>query len=932
MSDSQSDQLSFPLHPDESLHASDTDPFELVENACEKYIGLHRDGVAPPIDVYAKQFPALEEDILEMLPTVMLLEVARKQNLSKRKDGRVVRGPNTLEQLGDYKIINELGRGGMGIVFEAYQSSLDRYVALKVLPRHLLKDDQKQRFFAEAKIVAKLHHSNIVPVYSVGEENDVCFYAMEKLSGIALDQYVTNVQELDTKSSGPIDVPLEPLTIEQVVDVGIQISDALDYAHEHGVIHRDVKPANLIRGLDGRVWLADFGLATRVDHDVENSSGSISGTLRYVAPERFDGAEDTPTIDIYSLGITLMELVTGRAAFSGHRRAELLEQIRANQFSPLRSSGSALSNDLIKILTKAASLDPSQRYATAGELRDDLIDYTAGRSVSANPMGPFRRALRWYQQNRALAAATILAVASLTAVAAVSSISYFQSRERLNNEIVLRSNATNASRVANQAVDEIFQQLHIGTGLAGVDSADLEIPEGARNTHLLYQLTRFYERMAANDNTDFQLPLDPVTARRRVGQLHLRLGNYEDAILAFDASLFRLERHVQTTQSWSDPNMVIEQSQIINEKGLAKRILGKPAAAKLEHQEALSLLTNWKEKFLGANIPPDQRPGDLVTETRINFELARSLYLQAHRTRPGMGPFSFPPEISAEPSENLALVVDDSISMLKEAIALLQSVLPENFELRVFDSVEVTPRVDFQSSQYLPDQLHLLALCYRELASDTHASWQEQDRLAHNRSISILKSLTQQYPNDATYRYDLVRALAEMDVLENKIRESDLQAKYDLLNEAISLSELLVQRYPSVSDFQMEISHANNKLAEVIIAMKSTTNDETELAQLEAELVIAYRRAWQHQMELVKNNPKAPAFKVWAAMFALKCAETESVRVRPDRRNRLVARASSVLNQLSSQEQQNPTAQALLKKAKQLSLLGLADPPAVNSQ
>lgn len=926
--------------------------WEQVEAACDRYVALHREGNAPSVEGFAAAHPELKAGIEDMLPTVLLLEMAREQNLSKRKDGRVLGDSDSFESLGDYQIVGELGRGGMGIVYEAYQPSLDRNVALKVLPRTSMSDDQRERLIAEASTVARLHHSNIAPVFTVGEDKGVCFYAMEKLSGVSLDKFVRLESHLQDDDQAGEDVQSSTLTIDQAVDIGLQVSDALHYAHQNGVIHRDVKPANLILGDDGRVWLTDFGLSTRVANPSLENSTSVSGTLRYVAPERFDGAADEVTSDVYSLGITLIELVTGRAAFSAHRRSELLEQIRTNQYGTVQSSQGKVSSDLIKILEKAASLAPKARYQTAGELHDDLELLSLGKPVAANRIGPIRKGWRWCVRNKALALASSLAIAALLAVAIVSTISYFQTEQLLASANEQRANASNASKVAHQAIDEIFLQLHIGTGLTSIDSSEVALLENERSTHLLNQLTRFYQRLAANEVGNRATRLDTVEARRRVGQLHLRLGNYEEAILSFKAALSQLEQRIANGQTEQDPRSVAERARIVNETGLAKRISGDSQGAREEHQKALQMLRDWLATY------SVEKQNDMV-----EFEIARTQYFASHRTRPGMGPNSFPPPNAIRPDRDaqrpsfrifggppmerpprrprgLGLGIDQIFGRgfrkdLSEAITTVEAILPEELDLSLFDPAATDDgqnsiEVNFQLSQSMPEHLHLLSLCYREYSNDNRSQWKPEDELYHFRAVSILKTLVNQFPNEASYRFDLVRVLAEMTTTDNGLSEADLRSNYESLNEAIKIGQDLTSRYPSVSDFQMEMSHANNKLASCLMGLQKSATPE-EAKQMELEIEKAYRKAWQHQLELTRIDPESSAFKVWAAMFALKLAEQPKVSANLDRRNRLVARATALLQQVPEDVLANAAVVPLVDKAQRLSLLSIADPPSVES-
>src|SRR5262249_30789433 len=255
------------------------------------------------------------------------------------------------EPLGDFRIVHEIGRGGMGIVYEAVQLSLGRRVALKVLPFAATLDARhRQRFLNEAQAAAQLHHSNIVPVYSVGIERGLHFYAMQLIDGRTLDEVIRELRvdvgqprfHTDLTSINGHATPVMPRTgsatsgrsnrdresFRTAARLTAQVADALEYAHDAGVIHRDIKPANLLLDAKGNVWVTDFGLA-QVSADAGlTRTGDLLGTLRYMSPEQAAGRhlQVDQRSDVYSLGATLYELLTLEPVFQGSDRQALLEQ------------------------------------------------------------------------------------------------------------------------------------------------------------------------------------------------------------------------------------------------------------------------------------------------------------------------------------------------------------------------------------------------------------------------------------------------------------------------------------------------------------------------------------------------------------------------------------------------------------------------------
>ncbi len=227
------------------------------------------------------------------------------------------------ERLGEYRIVRELGRGGMGIVYEAVQESLGRHVAVKVIHHVHLDPKRLQRFQREAQAVAQLHHTNIVPIFGVGEHDGLPYYVMQYIRGNGLDAVLRDLARRRARGEGPE-------RWRFVARVGVQAAEALQYAHEQGVLHRDIKPANLLVDEHETVWITDFGLAKLIGRDDLTGTGDVIGTLRYLAPEALHGETD-PRSDIYSLGLTLYELLTLEPPFGELSPSELLRHVSEGQ-------------------------------------------------------------------------------------------------------------------------------------------------------------------------------------------------------------------------------------------------------------------------------------------------------------------------------------------------------------------------------------------------------------------------------------------------------------------------------------------------------------------------------------------------------------------------------------------------------------------------
>ncbi len=322
-----------------------------------------------------------------------------------------------MRQLGEYRILRELGRGGMGVVYEAEQVPLGRRVALKVLPFAAAIDPkQRQRFQIEAQAAAQLHHPHIVPVFGVGCAHGIHYYAMQFVDGRSLAAIIAEL-----RASRESRTEQDRAYCLNVARLGAEAADALEHAHGLGILHRDIKPANLLIDPDGALWVTDFGLA-RFPSDLSlTHTGDLVGTLRYMSPEQAQargGVVDQRT-DIYALGVTLYELLTLQPAFAGQDHQELLRQIALDEPVSPRRLNPAVPRDLETIILKAIAKDPSSRYTSAEELAADLRRFMDDQPILARRPGVLERTLRWAHRHRDLVAtaAAILVVAMIIGTA-----------------------------------------------------------------------------------------------------------------------------------------------------------------------------------------------------------------------------------------------------------------------------------------------------------------------------------------------------------------------------------------------------------------------------------------------------------------------------------------------------------------------------------
>ncbi len=380
----------------------------ILGELAEDFTAKVRNGHAPDIESYATQHPELADRIRELFPALMLLEGLAAAPTGATVDDRLAEPTAPLLAgtiFGQYRIEREIARGGMGIVYEAEHLTLHRQVALKILPMAGPQAaKQLERFLREARTAAGLHHTNIVPVFDVGQTRGVPYYAMQYINGESLDRVISSSAQ-SAKSAFQKHQTQISKKMKQVADIGIQAAAGLAHAHQRGVIHRDIKPSNLLLDDRGVVWITDFGLARRYNDVSLTRTGQLLGTPRYMSPEQAEAASkplDHRT-DIYSLGATLYELLTGRPAFDGPTPQDVVKQIIAREPIRPRQLDPHVPRDLETIVLKAMAKRPEDRYPTAQALADDLQRFANGEPIQARRIGIVGRTWRWAKREPVVA-------------------------------------------------------------------------------------------------------------------------------------------------------------------------------------------------------------------------------------------------------------------------------------------------------------------------------------------------------------------------------------------------------------------------------------------------------------------------------------------------------------------------------------------------
>jgi serine/threonine protein kinase/tetratricopeptide (TPR) repeat protein len=586
-----------------------------LARALESYLAAVEEGRLVDLEQLTAEHPAIAEQLRSCLGVLRLAGKVERdaESASSCDSGDAQAQP---AQLGDFRLLRPVGRGGMGVVYEAEQLSLHRRVALKVLPfASALDHHQLQRFQTEAQAAAQLHHTNIVPVFAVGCERGVHYYAMQFIEGQTLAAVIAGLRaaegqdeprgkeadewekttpsgsvgrlflegeafregswrpgsaELDPSGGGddgpslqrgqevqekktrdleelplvphlpPCDTSepnarhalLAPSThtrtfFRTVAQLGIQAADALDYAHRMGIVHRDIKPANLLVDVRGNVWITDFGLARMQSDSALTLTGDLLGTLRYMSPEAAAGTARRGVVDhrtdIYSLGVTLYELLTLTPAFDGHDRAELLRQVTLEEPRQPRRLVPELPVDLETIILKAIEKEPESRYSTAKDLADDLRRFLELKPIQARRPTYRDRFVKWTRRHTAAlgVAMALLAVAVIGLTISTMLIWRQQAQTRLayESEAKLR-------RQARKAVDEMYGQ--VAEQLL-TQKPDLE----KVRRDFLGKALSYYREFALQDNALASERYEAVKVYQRIGEIERKLNHGPEAAHAY---------------------------------------------------------------------------------------------------------------------------------------------------------------------------------------------------------------------------------------------------------------------------------------------------------------------------------------------------------------------------------------------------------------
>lgn len=576
-------------------------------------------GQHPDLEALLVKYPEISATLRPVLEALQSVYEVSHSGDSPLEPSSVGEAHIEQRRLGDFRVLREIGRGGMGVVYEAEQISLGRTIALKVLPFAAVMDEKAiTRFKNEARAAGTLHHPHIVPVHSVGNERGVYYYAMAFIKGLTLAEVIRGLRAqvvsgggqdrgqlqlkdfmagvtpamrgaLDKGTSADAgmlartveDGATEPTSVavstarelraaistcrgafdrgffRRVARLGIEAGEALHHAHEHGIVHRDIKPGNLMLDTSGKLWVTDFGLARIATDPCMTMTGDIVGTLRYMAPEQALAHRIVVDhrADVYSLGVTLYELMTLQPAFDGVTGEALLRQLAFDEPLPPRQMNPYIPKDLATIVSTAISKSPDERYSSAQEMVDDLRAFLDERPIAAKPPTLLQRAGKWSSRNRPLVASAAVILVLSTIGLSISNL--LVSRERNEKQAQAaraESEAANA-RAVNEFITDLLAQADPSNEpdrnirLRDVlDAAAITIDERFEDQPLVeaairYTLGSTYaglgENTAAEQHLEQSRSLrerelgsehpDTLTSTLRLAEVMIELGRYSDA-------------------------------------------------------------------------------------------------------------------------------------------------------------------------------------------------------------------------------------------------------------------------------------------------------------------------------------------------------------------------------------------------------------------
>jgi hypothetical protein len=779
-----------------------------------------------------EQYPHLSDQLACFGEDVEAIHRATKQ-ISSGGSGALPRSFGIPKQIGDFSIGQEIGRGGMGVVYEAYQASLDRNVAIKILPSAAAWDHkQVTRFQNEARAAAQLHHPHIVPVFSVGEEEGLHYYSMQFISGQSLDKAIAAVGEkltapapgdavtlfkgdvkpvitaLDAANSQgiPVSKPVSSAALRSrfseadndleffhaATRLGIQAASALQYSHDCGIIHRDVKPSNLLIDEKGKLWVADFGLARVGWSSNVTMTGDVIGTLRYSSPEQAAGrhSEVDARSDVYGLGATLYELLTGQPPFQGDDRQALLSKITTAEPLDPRVINPSIPRDLETVVLHSLAKEREHRYESAQAFADDLGRFLDGVTPLARRPTIIDRGQKFLFRHRAAALVSFAAMLVLTLLFGTGVVMLAQETAAKNKALALSDRNLQRAEAnllkAREVVDKFGIQL----------SELLQAIPGAEKLRqeLLVETVNYYHDLANQAKDDPSMRSQVVDAHLKVAGVTAAIGANNEAINSYRRGIKLLNE--QVALSPNDRELKKRLGVVHNNLAL---VMASSRAVEEARKECVRAITIFEE--LLSQSPKDvevitqlaEIQGNLSTiESRLgNLAPAREAIQQAIATLTDL--------YGVNPEE---LVVAHRLAVLTNNLSVMQRqgsiAEAEQTARRAVELLQRSAEQQGVSPELRADQ----ALAYANLAAIQLRRENISDAFeSFENAIGIQQVIVQQSPDVVRYRLELISSLNGLALLENHRKE------FSAAQKAFERANVLYSQL--VTDYPNEIAYAS---------------------------------------------------------------------------------------------------------------------------
>ena len=851
---------------------------DLLEQVVEQFTVEVRDGKQPNIEDYLAQYPQLSDELPDLLSSIAMIEGLKNFSPSTSQPESRFGNFELPEYLGEYRIVNELGRGGMGVVLEAVHETLGRRVAIKVMaPGALSTSQHLDRFHREAVAAASLHHTNIVSVFGAGEDQGYHFYVMEFVDGQSIGQILKyhknetnetmtlqipsgevpelskskNESESESQSKSSINAAAEEPGLEAystadfgrfkwVANTGLQVADALAYAHEKSILHRDIKPANLVLDKNDTVWLTDFGLAKPIggglDQTAMTKTGDILGTPQYMAPESFAGKYDVRS-ETYCLGLTLYELATLKPAFANASTPEVIRAVTTAAPPAPRKIEPRIPADLATVIEKAIAKEPDQRYQTAAEFRDDLRAFLEDRPIAAKRLSLIGQFTRFSRRNPLAASLMGMLLLTLGLLAVTAAVGYVATngalkdlrqkqislqKEQRATQQALSLADENARKIESQfqraetnvevaleAFDQVFRQLIArGTGRSGdldIDGfqqmAGIEKAITKDDAEFIEKLLAFYQRLAVDSDHNRDFRTQSATAYRRIANVFRLVGENAKADEAYQSALETFNELLS-----EEPDSLEALLNVVATRNEWASLI----VARGKWLEAMSAVVESRDQLENYS-DPEQLKVQIQLVKTLNQLTAGSVSVmfgppefERRRNRNGSVPLG-PPRRGQRHPPNLIDMVSQILSESSRTVHIadeLKRQYPDDKEIRVIRAESLCHRALFERGKGGDTMEYLSA------------------------AMDELESLQRDTPDQPRYQYLLAmtRAIAS--------RDSSPEKSQALLEEAQTTLQDLVRRFGRILSYRQLYAAVSVELAGLQI-------DNEELTEAKNNLVLA---------------------------------------------------------------------------------------------